>query len=214
VRLEGLLHCPDGDGPCPAAVVCHPHPLGGGSMHNGVVRSIARALSGRGVLALRFNFRGVGRSGGEHDNGRAEQADVAGALDWLLNQPGVDPERVALVGYSFGAWVGLSHAQRDQRITATAAVGLVAWHDEPSLSGSGTLSGLGRFDLDFLSSFGRPKLFVTGEYDAFASPEAIQSLVDRLPAPKELRIMTGTDHFFGGQEAEVGALVADFIAAL
>jgi alpha/beta superfamily hydrolase len=183
-------------------------------MHNGVVRSIARALSDRGVLALRFNFRGVGRSGGKHDKGQAEQEDVAGALDWLLNQPGVDPERIVLVGYSFGAWVGLSLAQRDLRVTATAAVGLVAWHDEPSLFSSGALAGLGQFEPDFLKTLNRPKLFITGEYDSFAPPEAVRVLVERLPPPNELRILGGTDHFFAGREAEVGELVADFIAAL
>jgi alpha/beta superfamily hydrolase len=128
VRLEGILHVLDGEGQWPAAVICHPHPLGGGTMHNSVVTAIARALVARGVLALRFNFRGVGRSGGLHDSGRGEQADVAGAMDWLLAQPEVDPWRVSLVGYSFGAWVGLMHAQSDPRIAAAAVVGLVAWH--------------------------------------------------------------------------------------
>ena len=102
----------------------------------------------------------------------------------------------------------------DQRLAATAAVGLLAWRDETSLFGTNSLSGLGRFETDFMSSFYQPKLFVTGEYDAFATPQAIRVLVDRLPPPKQLRIMAGTDHFFGGQEADVGALVADFVSGL
>jgi hypothetical protein len=93
-------------------------------------------------------------------------------------------------------------------------VGLVAWHDGTTLFGTGALTGLGRFEPDFLSSYDRPKFFVTGEYDTFASPQAIRILVDRLPPPKQLRIVAGTDHFFGGQETDVGVLVADFVAAL
>jgi fermentation-respiration switch protein FrsA (DUF1100 family) len=102
----------------------------------------------------------------------------------------------------------------DERITAVAAVGLVAWHEETSLSGTGVLTGLGRFEPDFMSSFDRPKFFVTGEHDAFVPPHAIRGLVERLSPPKELRILAGTDHFFGGREAEVGSMVADFVAAL
>lgn len=212
VQLEGMLHLLDGEGQRPAVVVCHPHPLGGGSMHNGLVTAIAWALADRGVMALRFNFRGVGRSSGQHDSGRGEQADVAGAVDWLLAQPEVDPWRVSLVGYSFGAWVGLAHAQSDHRVAATVAVGLVAWHRNVKPSRSYSLSNLGQFDPGFMRSFRRPKFFVTGEYDQFASPQAIRALVDELPPPKELHVLRGSDHFFSGREQEVGKLVADFIA--
>ena len=218
VQLEGMFHLLEGEGPWPAAVVCHPHPLGGGTMHNSVVTVIARALAAGGIMALRFNFRGVERSGGEHDNGRDEQADVAGALDWLLAQPGVDPRRVSMVGYSFGAWVGLSHAQADPRVAAVAAVGLVAWRFDADFYRlrAGRDSGVQtwQFDPDFLRSFTRPKLFVTGERDAFAPPEALRGLVGRLPPPKSLHVVPGTDHFFWGREQEAGRLVAEFIAGL
>jgi alpha/beta superfamily hydrolase len=216
VQLEGVYQLPEGEGPWPAAVVCHPHPLGGGTMHNSVVTAIARALAAQGVLALRFNFRGVERSGGRHDNGRGEQADVAGALDWLLAQPGVDPRRVSVAGYSFGAWVGLSHAQADPRVMVVAAVGLVAWRFDADFYQLRASRDSGvqtwQFDPDFLRSFTRPKLFVTGERDSFAPPEAMRGLLDRLPLPKSLHIVPGTDHFFGGCEQIVGRLVAAFIA--
>jgi alpha/beta superfamily hydrolase len=184
-------------------------------MHNGVVTAIARALSTRGVVALRFNFRGTGRSGGHHDNGRGEQADVAGALDWLLAQPGIDPCRVSLVGYSFGAWVGLTHAQTDARVVAVAAVGLVAWRYDTDFYrlGAGPDQGiaLGQFDPDFLQTFSRPKLFVVGEHDSFAPPDRLQTLVDRLPDPKSFHIIPGSDHFLQGHERRVGHLVAGFL---
>jgi alpha/beta superfamily hydrolase len=215
VQLEGLLYPMEGNGPWPAAIVCHPHPLGGGTMRNAVVAAMARALSARGVVTLRFNFRGVGESGGTHDNGRGEQADVGGALDWLCARPEVDPGRLYVTGYSFGAWVGLAHAQRDPRVAAVAAVGLVPWHVGLDLfqaaARSQAGSGLGQFDPDFLRTFTRPKIFVTGERDVFAPPELVKGLVDRLSPPKMLQIISGTDHFFEGHHQDVGALVADFL---
>jgi alpha/beta superfamily hydrolase len=167
-------------------------------MHNSVVAAIARALVARGVMALRFNFRGVGASRGQHDGGRGEQADVAGALDWLLAQPAVDPWRVALVGYSFGAWIGLAQAQTDPRVAAVALVGLAAEHCDGAS----------------LRSFTRPKLFVTGEYDRVAPPSALRRLVDQLPPPKTLHVVAGVDHFWRGHEDELADLVADFISGL
>lgn len=219
VQLEGMLHRLEGDGQWPAAVICHPHPLGGGTMHNGVVTAIARALVARGIMALRFNFRGVGRSEGWYDHGRGEQADVAGALDWLLRQPQVDPWRVSLAGYSFGAWVGLAQAQSDPRIAAVATVGLPAWlYDEgfarrnppPRLRDG----DLWQFQPDLLQSFTRPKLFVAGQYDAFAPSAALERFVEGLPPPKTLHIVPGTDHFWQGREQEGGELVAAFLASV
>lgn len=186
-------------------------------MHNNVTSALARSLAAKGVMALRFNFRGAGRSDGQHDGGRGEQVDVAGALDWLLAQSNVDPWRVALVGYSFGAWVGLAHAQHDPRVAAVAAVGLVAWRYDvdfgAALSSAGGVATWS-FDADFLQSFSRPKLLITGEYDAFAPPGKLQSLAERLPPPKAFHVIPGGDHFLLGREQEVGDLVAEFVASL
>ena len=198
VQLEGRYHYLDGDGPWPAAVVCHPHPLGGGTMHNRVVVSIARELVNSGVLALRFNFRGVEGSAGEHDAGRGEQKDVAGALDWLLSQPGVDPRRVLLVGYSFGAWVGLAHAQQDLRPAALVLVGLPAQYCE-----AGQLQG-----------FKGPKFLVTGAADQIAPVSALRTLADQLPEPKRLEIVPGGDHLWYDRERQVAQIVARFISEL
>lgn len=197
VQLEGMLHLVESEGLRPAAVVCHPHPLGGGSMYNKVVVAMARALADQGIMVLRFNFRGVGASEGQHDHGRGELADVAGALDWLLDQPGVDPRRVSLAGYSFGAWVGLMHVQTDPRVAAAVMVGLPAEY----------------CDAGAMGSFDRPKLFVTGEYDGLAPPGALGDLVEQLPAPKTIRVVNGADHFWAGLEPKVGVLVADFVSA-
>jgi alpha/beta superfamily hydrolase len=216
VQLEGAFHLPEGEGQCPAAAICHPHPLGGGTMHNSIVKAMARALVERGVATLRFNFRGVEHSEGRYDNGRGEQADVAGALDWLLTQKRVDPGRMAIVGYSFGAWVGLMHAQADRRVAAAAAVALVAWHVDTDFyrvsAGYPVTSELEQFDPDFMQGFRCPKLFISGERDWFISPEAIRKLVDGLPPPKTLTLIPGADHFFSGREQQVGEQVAEFIA--
>ena len=210
LRLEGILHAVEGDGQFPAAVICHPHPLGGGSMHNGVVVTIARALASRGVVALRFNFRGVGASQGVHDNGRGERDDVAAALDWLRAQPAVDPGRVSLVGYSFGACVALAQAYAEPTVSAFAAVGLAVEFCDPDI--------VSQFEEDSLAladhvpgSFTCPKLFVTGERDQLAPPDQLIDLVERLPAPKRVQIVPGADHFWWGSEEIVGDLVADFI---
>ena len=215
VQLEGILHLPERIGARPAALVCHPHPLGGGSMHNAVVAAIAYALEERGVMALRFNFRGVGQSGGEHDNGREETADVEGALDWIAAQPEVDPERIFLAGYSFGAWVGLAFAQGDPRVKAVAAVGLVAWHYSSGFFRTQARPDLGvepwQCDPHFLQSFTRPVLFISGERDPLSPPDEVRQLIERIPAPKRLIVIAGATHSLHGHEQQVGELVADFV---
>lgn len=211
LRLAGFLHPVEGDGPFPAAVICHPHPLGGGSMHNALVVAIARALAPEGVVALRFNFRGVGASEGFYDNGRGEREDVAGALDWLRAQPFVDPLRVSLVGYSFGACVGLAQALADPSLSAFVGVGLAVEFCDHGVMQPFTGSGqaLSQFAPESLSF---PKLFITGERDQLAPPVELQKLVQRLPAPKTVHIVPGADHFWWGSEAMVGKMVADFLA--
>ena len=194
-RLEGMLHPPDGPVPFPAAVVCHPHPLMGGTMDSPVVVAVCRALAQRGWAALRFNFRGAGRSGGSFDDGRGELDDVAGALDFLTTQPQVDGERLAVAGYSFGAQVGLHHAARDPRVSWLIGIALVQGHYVDS----------------FLDADPRPKLFAAGEHDPWAPAEPLRAYVARLRPPVTLHVLPATDHFFAGREAELGALIADFL---
>jgi hypothetical protein len=179
-------------------------------MHNNVVLAIARALASRGVLALRFNFRGVMGSSGEYDQGRGEQDDVAGALDWLQARPEVDAGRLAVAGYSFGAWVTLAEAVADTRVKAAAAVGLAVWRfdGDPEEPVDGRL----QFAAGYLHSLTRPKLFIAGERDAIAPHASLRTLLQHLPPPTELRVLPGADHSFQGHEQQVGDLVADFIS--
>ena len=130
ITLEGEWHFPQGNGPFPAVVVCHPHPLFGGDMLNNVVVAICQALSRQSIAAFRFNFRGVGNSGGAFGRGIAEQEDVKAALAFVLSNPDIDAGRIGLVGYSFGASVALPVALQDERLGLLALV-------SPALSDSG-----------------------------------------------------------------------------
>lgn len=194
IRLEGILHYPSGKNLL-AAVICHPHSLYGGSMDVSLVVSIARTLAQRGIMAFRFNFRGVGRSEGEFGEGVGELNDVAGAVDFLLRAEGVNETRVYLVSYSFGAWVGLHHAEHDPRICGVVAIGLPMWQLEDG----------------FLSSYAKPKLFIAGENDSVCPPDMLRRFVEGLPPPKEMHILKETDHFLMGREKGVAETVADFI---
>ncbi len=194
--LEGVLHLPVGSGSFLAAVVCHPHPMMGGTMDNLIVVAVCRTLAARGWVALRFNFRGAGRSAGSFDDGRGEMDDVAGAVNFLCARPEVDANQLAFVGYSFGAGVGLRHAVRDPRVKWLTGIALVQEH----------------YTDPFLDADQRPKLFIAGEHDPWAPPDALSEYVARLSPPKTLHIIPGTDHFFGGREAEVATLIADSLA--
>ena len=194
--LEGVLHLPDGSGPFPAAVVCHPHPMMGGTMDNTVIVAVCHTLATHGWIALRFKFRGAGRSKGSFDDGRGEMDDVAGAVDFLCVRPEVDADRLAFVGYSFGAGVGLHYAVRDYRMQRLTGIALVQEN----------------YADPFLDADQRHKLFIVGEHDPWAPPDALREYVTRLNPPKTLYIIPGTDHFFGGREAEVATLIANFLA--
>ena len=194
IKLEGILHHP-GSKDLPAAIICHPHSLYGGSMDVPLVARIAQTLAEHGIVAFRFNFRGVGRSEGDFGEGVGELNDVAGAVDFLLGEEGVDEERLYLVGYSFGAWVGLRHAERDARIQGVVAIGLPMW----------------RLEDNFLSGYTEPKLFIAGEHDSICPLDMLRRFVEGLPFPKEVRILRSADHFFMGREEEVAEAVADFI---
>ncbi len=195
--LEGYLHCPDGDGPFPSAVICHPHSLMGGSMDDAIVVSVCRALTENGWVALRFNFRGVGGSAGFFGQGRGEMDDTAGAFAFLGAQDMVDVDRLAIVGYSFGAAVGLRHAARDPRVGWLVGVALTQAHYADS----------------FLDDDERPKLFIVGENDAWAPVEHLRAYVARLSPPKVLKVFTHVDHFFLGRQTEVARAVADFLSS-
>ena len=118
LTLEGMIASPDGAGPHRAAVVCHPHPLYGGSMYNNVVDAVLEAMHARGFATLRFNFRGVGQSEGEFDNGNGEADDTVAAIRFLIAQKGVRADGAVLAGYSFGAMTAVRAAAGVEQVAA------------------------------------------------------------------------------------------------
>ena len=192
ISLEAVWHFPEARGPLPAVVVCHPHPLYGGNMSSNVVFGICQALAERSIAALRFNFRGVGKSGGEFGEGIAEQEDVKAALDFALSTEGIDKERIGLAGYSFGGGVALPVAIRDERVKMLALI-------SPALSE-------GRWQE--LERYARPKFVIVGENDFVIPQEQFSKLIgDR---PEHCQVVAGADHFWGGYEAEVAEKVSAF----
>jgi alpha/beta superfamily hydrolase len=182
-RLEAILNTGRDDAPY-SALVCHPHPLGGGTMHTKAVYHAAKAFSSFGLPVLRFNFRGVGLSEGEHDHGPGEQEDVRAALDWLAL---AFPHRpILFAGFSFGSYVGLRACCGDQRVKGLVALGL-------------PVRAAGRdYAYDFLATCTAPKLFISGDHDEFALRDAIEQAVAVATEPKQLVWIEGADHFFQG----------------
>jgi uncharacterized protein len=184
-RLEALLNEGRIDSPF-TTLICHPHPKGGGTMHNKVVYHAAKVFSALGWPVLRFNFRGTGLSEGVHD-GRAEVEDVRTALDWLARE---FHKPIVAAGFSFGAAMGLKACSSDPTdrlgIRGFAALGLPA-HAE------------GRdYTYPYLASCIFPKLFLSGDRDQYAPAHQLQGIVDSAPEPKQFTLIPGADHFFVG----------------
>jgi alpha/beta superfamily hydrolase len=195
-QLEALLNAGSPDA-THAAVVCHPHPVYGGTLHNKVVFHTMKALNALGMPVLRFNFRGTGLSQGEHDQGNGEVDDVRTAVEWL------DAEfhlPMIFAGFSFGAAVGLRAACPDPRVQAVVSLGIpISPVDDRS------------YDYDFLKTCSKPKLFVSGSRDQFASKAKLEALVAPLPEPKKLVIIEAADHFFEGRLREMRETVEGWV---
>jgi alpha/beta superfamily hydrolase len=192
-RLEAELHLPEGDPRAPAAVIAHPHPQYGGDMDNNVVAGVFEGLAARGRGVLRFNFRGVGRSGGTLGEGEAE--DIEAAVEVLAKAAGIARREVAIVGYSFGAAMGAASMARGG---ATAA-----W--------IGIAPPIAYADLSPLARCGRPVYLVCGDADDYCPARLAEDLVGRCDPPKGFAIVAGTDHFFAGFEEAVAAQVELFL---
>jgi uncharacterized protein len=176
--LEAILREPAE--PVAAAVVCHPHPRGGGTMNNNVVYRAAKALNDGGVAALRFNFRGVGSSTGRYDEGVGEEEDVEAAIDYLRARHPALP--LWVTGFSFGARVGLKVGARRDDVAKLFGIGLA----------------LRMFDYQFLSASEKPKAFIQASEDEYAGRSEIEAAVAEMAEPKRLWIVEGATHLFPG----------------
>jgi uncharacterized protein len=188
-RLESTLWTTPGADAHLAAVVCHPHPLFGGTMHNKVVYQAAKTLHRRGVPVLRFNFRGAGMSDGQHDKGQGEREDVRAGLNYLAKEFSGLP--ILLTGFSFGAWVGLQVGCADERVTGVIGLGIP----------------VDSSDLTYLRDCAKPKLFVQGANDQFGSGANVERLFNELVEPKKLVFIENADHFFTGHLREMAEAI-------
>ncbi|HEV2618472.1 MAG TPA: alpha/beta family hydrolase [Acidobacteriaceae bacterium] len=191
-RLEALLNTGRDDA-LYSALICHPHPAGGGTMHNKVVYHAMKTFASFGLPVLRFNFRGTGLSQGSHDDGGGEQDDVHAALDWLT---ATFTRPILFAGFSFGASVGMRACREDPRVKGLVGLGLPI-HAE------------GRdYIYSFLATCTTPKLFISGDHDQFAPHEALSSVWASAADPKRLAWIAGADHFFQGTPGSPGAKLA------
>ena len=201
-RLEALLNEGAADA-THAAIVCHPHPLYGGTMHNKVVYHAAKALNGFGWPVLRFNFRGAGLSDGEHDEGRGEADDVRAALAWVRRELRLP---IVFAGFSFGAAVGLRVVCAEEDVVAIIALGAPV-----SVAADERIRN---YDYQFLATCAKPKLFVSGSRDQFAQADALRAVVEAAAEPKQLVLIEGADHFFAGKLDEMRAAIEAWVRTL
>lgn len=193
LKLEGRLAIPPRAGTAAGVVICHPHPLYGGSMTNNVVYAVSGALAKKGIAALYFNFRGVGRSEGVHDGGQGEIDDALAAIAFLAGRSEIDAGRIGLAGYSFGGAVALNAAMQSGRIRAVAAV---SPPEMPDLGG-----------------FTRPRLILCGSEDSLVPASFLLQQKERITGPDgagAVEVISGADHFWYGYEEVLAARVTSF----
>jgi len=195
-QLEGILKEPrDKSNIRGVALVLHPHPMHGGTMHNKVVFRATAALNDAGLVSLRINFRGIGQSTGTHDEGRGEKEDVQTALDYLTEHyPG---QEVTLAGFSFGSRVGLEVGISDARVARLIGLGVPV-----------TL-----YDVSFIQSCRKPILFVHGDHDEFGNVEDLKTLISKIPDETlvQLVVVKDADHFFAGHLDEMKNAIIEWM---
>ena len=194
MTLEGIIALPDGEGPFPGVVMCHPHPLHGGSMDNNVVVAVTFGLADAGIASLRFNFRGVGNSQGQHAKGEKEHEETLVAMDFLGALPDVDDDRIGLGGYSFSTRVICAHKQlyKKPRAIALVAPSLEAITDSP------------------LQKDKTPRMIITGDRDRLANSDGVDEQLGKFNPPADYHVVAGADHFWVGQERQMAETVVQF----
>ncbi len=194
-RIEAILKEPGEGIARGAALVLHPHPLGGGTMHNKVVFRAASALNDAGLITLRINFRGVGQSTGEHDEGRGELDDVRAGLDYLERE--YRDLGITLCGFSFGARVGMEVGIADNRVANLISIG----------------TPVGKYDFSFLEACRKSILFVHGDRDEFGELAKLKEIVAKLEPDTQvqLSVIEDADHFFEGRLDEVKRAIKEWV---
>ncbi|QBD82107.1 hypothetical protein EPA93_41465 [Ktedonosporobacter rubrisoli] len=189
--LEGVLHEPAGIDMAPVIILCHPQPASS-DMNDTLTVALARSLAAAGMIAFRFNFRGVGKSQGQQTDGRLEPLDLAGAIDTVITHPKANSAKVCVVGHAFGAYATLLYAPFDKRVRTIVAISLPLFRATRGLT----------------KPFERPKLFVTGEFDEICPLYKLEPFVEQLPGPKGIKVVTGARHLMRGyEEAAINAIL-------
>ena len=183
VLLEGVLHTPNDAELAPIIILCHPQPASS-DMNDTLNSALAQKMAEMGMFALRFNFRGVGKSQGQQTDGRLEPLDLAGAIDFALTQPGGNPAKICVIGHGFGAYIAFLYAPFDTRIRTVVSISLPLFRAE---------SG-------FPKPFARPKLFVTGEFDEICPLYKLEPFVEQLKGPKGIKVIVGARYLMRGYE--------------
>jgi alpha/beta superfamily hydrolase len=198
LTLEGLLAKPEGITPVRGGVVCHPHPLYGGSMYDNVVDAVLGAMWKKEWATLRFNFRGVGVSEGEHGGGVGEAEDAAAAVAFLTSQPEVKKDGTVLAGYSFGSVAAMTAAPKIKGLGALVLVALPLKMADPGA----------------LNDFAGPIMMAAGDGDTYCLVPQLEALHKELGERAQLRIVAGADHFFGGLEVELADAIESMLGAI
>jgi len=196
-QLESILKEPRQLPAKGVALVLHPHPLGGGTMHNKVVFRAAAALNDAGLTTLRINFRGVGQSSGIHDFGKGELEDTKAGLDYLVNNfPG---QHITVCGFSFGSRMGMEIGCDDERVRLLISIG----------------TPLNKYDFDFFEHCRKPILFIHGERDEFGDVHALRTLVDKLSQNTQVKLVVipDADHFFVRHLDELKTAITEWTSA-
>ncbi len=194
LRIEGSAHIPARVEHAPVVILCHPQPASS-DMRDSLSTLLARRLAEEGLIALRFNFRGVGKSQGQQSDGRMEPLDLAGAIDYALAQPGADTSKVCIIGHGFGAYIALLYAPFDARIRTVVAISLPMYR---------VAGGLPK-------AFERPKLFVTGEFDEICPLFKLEPFVEQLKGPKGIKVIVGARHLMRDYEEAALTTIMKYI---
>ena len=193
--LEGMLHAPrKAEAHMPCVILCPPQPASS-DMNDTLNVSLARNLAASGMLALRFNFRGVQKSQGQQTDGRLEPLDLAGAIDTIVKIPVSNPAKVCVIGHGFGAYIALLYGPFDPRIRTIVAISLPLF----------------RAANGFPRPFERPKLFVTGEFDEICPRYKLEPFVEQQTGPKGLKVITGARHLMRGYEEATVTTVTKYV---
>ena len=195
LTFEGVVAVPEKvDPPVPGVVICHPHPLRGGNMDNNVVLAVSFALAEAGIASIRFNFRGVGNSQGEHTEGKQEHEEAMAAIEFLRGWEGVDGSRIGLAGYSFGTGVIMGNIDLQEQASAFALI-------SPSYE---------RLELTRLKTSPRPTFIISGDRDRLIDSPQLPAVLEAFSGPVSCEFVAGADHFWHGQEDIMARQVVDF----